>query len=278
MTKNCLICKNKVGIKKLTLKDGYICSNCMKESGWGSWGFTSAIAFSWAKKHTFNDYNLLIKEGGNSKTITKDKTKKEFVNTVNEEKSFHDIALNGSIEKAQEKIESLNLPPKIQKQLINSKSFDFFAVKKELFYLPQVLSPKNEEIEYVCSGMLDGHTWLIVCTNQRIIFLNKNMIYGMQQQNIPLEAINAITFSQKLLLGSISITNGATVTTIDSINKMAAPIMASKIQNAVRNFKNNISISSDTDLDDLRKLKSLLDDGIITQEEFDSKKKQILSL
>ena len=59
---------------------------------------------------------------------------------------------------------------------------------------------------------------------------------------------------------------------------MAAPIMASKIQNAVRNFKNNISISSDTNLDDLRKLKSLLDDGIITQEEFNSKKKQILNL
>lgn len=183
----------------------------------------------------------------------------------------------GSIEKAQEKIESLNLPPKIQKQLINSKSFDFFAVKKELFYLPQVLSSKNEEIEYVCSGMLDGHTWLIVCTNQRIIFLNKNMIYGMQQQNIPLEAVNAITFSQNLILGSISITNGAAVTTIDSINKMAAPIMASKIQNAVRNIQNNNS-SSNIGLDDLRKLKSLLDDGIITQEEFDSKKKQILDL
>ena len=274
MTKNCLICKNKVGIKKLTLKDGYICSSCMKESGWGSWGFTSAIAFSWAKKHTFNDFNLLIKEGGNSKSVIKEATSPSDV----QGKSFHDIALEGNIQKAQEKINSLNLPNKIKQQLLNSGSFDFFGVKKELVYLPKVVNSDNEKISYLCSGMLDSHTWLIVCTNQRIIFLNKNMIYGMQQQNIPLEAINAITFSQKLLLGSISITNGATVTTIDSINKMAAPIMTSKIQNAVRNFKNNSSISSDTDLDDLRKLKSLLDDGIITQEEFNSKKKQILNL
>lgn len=274
MTKNCLICKNKVGIKKLTLKDGYICSSCMKESGWGSWGFTSAIAFSWAKKHTFNDFNLLIKEGGNSKSVIKEATSPSDV----QGKSFHDIALEGNIQKAQEKINSLNLPNEIKQQLLNSGSFDFFGVKKELLYLPKVVNSDNEKISYLCSGMLDSHTWLIVCTNQRIIFLNKNMIYGMQQQNIPLEAINAITFSQKLLLGSISITNGATVTIIDSINKMAAPIMASKIQNAVRNFKNNSSISSDTDLDDLRKLKSLLDDGIITQEEFDSKKKQILDL
>lgn len=274
MTKNCLICKNKVGIKKLTLKDGYICSSCMKESGWGSWGFTSAVAFSWAKHHTFDDFNKLLKEGGNAKSVIKEATDPSDV----QGKSFHDIALEGNIQKAQEKINSLNLPNKIKQQLLNSESFDFFGVKKELLYLPKVVNSDNEKISYLCSGMLDSHTWLIVCTNQRIIFLNKNMIYGMQQQNIPLEAINAITFSQKLLLGSISITNGATVTTIDSINKMAAPIMASKIQNAVRNFKNNNSISSDTDLDDLRKLKSLLDDGIITQEEFDSKKKQILDL
>lgn len=35
---------------------------------------------------------------------------------------------------------------------------------------------------------------------------------------------------------------------------------------------------SDTNIDDLRKLKELLDDGIITQEEFDAKKKQILGI
>ncbi|CAJ1188744.1 hypothetical protein CPEBRM1_ABPJDJAI_01087 [Companilactobacillus paralimentarius] len=35
---------------------------------------------------------------------------------------------------------------------------------------------------------------------------------------------------------------------------------------------------SDTNIDDLRKLKKLLDDGILTQDEFDAKKKQILGL
>ncbi|MGQ2376314.1 SHOCT domain-containing protein [Companilactobacillus zhachilii] len=35
---------------------------------------------------------------------------------------------------------------------------------------------------------------------------------------------------------------------------------------------------SDTNIDDLRKLKELLDDGILTQEEFDAKKKQILGI
>jgi hypothetical protein len=38
------------------------------------------------------------------------------------------------------------------------------------------------------------------------------------------------------------------------------------------------TVQTSNDLEDLRKLKALLDDGIITQEEFDAKKKQLLGL
>ena len=43
-------------------------------------------------------------------------------------------------------------------------------------------------------------------------------------------------------------------------------------------FTANNSIESHNDLDDLKKLKELLDNGIISQEEFDVKKKQLLGL
>ena len=45
--------------------------------------------------------------------------------------------------------------------------------------------------------------------------------------------------------------------------------------------KNDITSNeteNNSDLDDLRSLKKLLDDGIITQDDFDTKKKQILKL
>ena len=60
---------------------------------------------------------------------------------------------------------------------------------------------------------------------------------------------------------------------------MAVPIMAAKIQKAKNNLLNpSQSNYSNSELDDLRKLKALLDDHIITQSEFDAKKKQILGL
>ena len=37
-------------------------------------------------------------------------------------------------------------------------------------------------------------------------------------------------------------------------------------------------VAASSDADELRKFKALLDDGIITQEEFDAKKRQILGL
>ncbi|MBC2386370.1 SHOCT domain-containing protein [Listeria booriae] len=53
--------------------------------------------------------------------------------------------------------------------------------------------------------------------------------------------------------------------------------IADKLKNRIESLINATQQSS-TNTSDLRALKDLLDDGIITQEEFDAKKKQILGL
>ena len=101
----------------------------------------------------------------------------------------------------------------------------------------------------------------------------------MQEKDIPLNAINAINYTQGAVLGSLSITNGANNFIIENVNKMAARIMAKKIQETQLNvLKVKSTNSSNTNYDELRKLKSLLDDGIITEDEFTAKKKQILNI
>lgn len=286
MRKNkCELCGKTIGIQKLQLKNGYICKKCMKKSGWGSWELTQFAAFKWAKAHTFNEFQEFLSNGKNRKDATQlyvkgfHTTLEERENSALNHKNFHEIAIDNSIASATKNIVELDIPNDLKQQLIDSKSFDFFGVKKEIKYLPEIIDFNKEKIVYVCSGMLNNHTWLIVCTTQRIIFLNKNMIYGMQQEVIPLNVINAVTFTQKLALGTISITNGANITTIESVNKMATPIMVKKIQEAKNNLLNlSQSPTSNNDLNDLRKLKSLLDDHIITQSEFEAKKKQILNI
>ena len=47
---------------------------------------------------------------------------------------------------------------------------DTFGTKKEIRYLPEVLD-SDEKIVGLTSGVLQGTTWLIVCTDRRVIFL-----------------------------------------------------------------------------------------------------------
>jgi len=59
--------------------------------------------------------------------------------------------------------------------------------------------------------------------------------------------------------------------------------MIEEIKNRVENYINNPTSSDNSvnpvdSLDELPKLKKMLDDGILTQEEFDAKKKQILGI
>lgn len=284
-SKKCDLCGNKLTFYKLRFIDGAICSSCIVKYKFGTkFKIRSTQLIEWCKNHSISEVKTLISEGKDATDINTDQysLKNQFaeIDKKKQTENLNRISLNDSLaEKEVTKIKSWNLDSKLNQQLINAKVIDLFAVKKELKYLPQLVDLNKEPLIYACSGILNGRTWLIVCTNQRVIFLNKNMIYGMQQEVIPLKAINAVTFTQKLMLGSISITNGANVTTIENVDKLAAPIMAQKIQDAKNALSNPAqNTASNNDLDDLRKLKALLDDGIITQEDFDAKKKQILGI
>lgn len=70
-----------------------------------------------------------------------------------------------------------------------------------------------------------------------------------------------------------------TVTFVYSVNDKAQEIQ-SYLNQRIREFKTGTISSSSTssNADELRKYKSLLDDGIITQVEFDAKKKELLGL
>ena len=281
--KNCDLCGNKLTFYKLRFKDGAICSNCIVKYKFGTkFKIKSAQLTEWCKNHSISEVKTLISEGNDATNIDTDqyslKNKFAEIDRKTQTTNSNQIQLNNPLaEKEAIKIKNWNLNSKLNQQLINAEVIDLFAVKKELKYLPQFVDLNKEPLIYACSGILNGHTWLIVCTNQKVIFLNKNIIYGMQQKVIPLKAINAVTFTQKLMLGSISITNGANVTTIENVNKIATPIMAKKIQEAKDLLSTSTNVSNNS-FDDLRKLKALLDDGIITQEDFDIKKKQILGI
>lgn len=252
MTKYCVLDGDKIGVMtgyiEIADKD-YVCSPHWKAMG-------------------FNTTNDLFKL---SKIITADEVKEIISKGVN----GRDFMNAKSGENARAK--------RIRDEFDKAGVSDLFGTKKEVKALSSIIND-DESVKYATSGLVDGNTVLMVCTNQRIIFIDKGLFYGIKSVEIPLSMVNAISYSKGVVLGKISITNGAQVTKVDSVDKQTAPIMVNAINTARKELaqstiRQTITVSSSpSTVDQLRDLKSLVDDGIITQDDFNEKKKQLLGL
>lgn len=285
MAKKCKNCGNKIGLldQKLKFKDrSYICGNCIKKYRLPRSQNSDAptmTAIKWASNNTFDDFKKFKNSGIPFDELTK--------NTDN--KSDSDLSSNPQVLKAAKKIRSLNIPEEIKEQLIKAKVFDFWFNNKELKALPEILDYKNGEIiKYTASGLKEEsgktRTVLIICTNKRVIFLNKNMFFGGDSTDIPLNMINSVQLSTHLILADIAITNGANTVILNQLDKEAARILAKTIKQESLKFQQKLlqptsaTIKTTDPADEIRKFKKLADDGIITQDEFEAKKKQLLGL
>lgn len=169
----------------------------------------------------------------------------------------------------------------IQQQMKVVNVIDTFGTKKEIKFLPQVLS-ENEEIKYMTSGFLDGNTWLITCTNKRVIFLDKGMLYGLKQKEIPLNKINSIAQQRGLFLGKLEIWDGASKIMIENISKNTLKPFIDAVNIAKENLHKEVhSTIIETKNEDIpeqiKKLSQLKEAGILTEQEFSNKKSELLA-
>lgn len=184
----------------------------------------------------------------------------------------------GEEEKANKKLLS-----KIQEEINNLPVKDDWGTRKEISELPNILT-LDEDIKAMTSGFNDGNTWLIVCTNKRVLMMDKGMIYGLKLVDIPLDRINSISHTKGLILGKISITDGATTRTIENVSNNTVSFFADTVNKEIEIYKQSKNnpvtqvVNNISPADELIKYKQLLDMGVLTQEEFDAKKKELLGL
>lgn len=120
-------------------------------------------------------------------------------------------------------------------------------------------------------------------TNERIMFAQKKFL-GEEFKSILLDRFNDITLSKGMMFGIITFdTIGEYFNA--AINKKAAGNISAEanriIFDLIRNNKmgaNNAGSNEADVTEDLRKFKALLDDGIITEAEFNTKKTKLLGL
>ena len=145
----------------------------------------------------------------------------------------------------------------------------------------------NEKIEYY-GGYIE------ICNNCFILNEKVLALFSIKYRpkKIPFSQIKEISSNKKgfihINLASISIDTGALNTTInrlpneitfktDEEMERAYNKMMKAFQEYLNN-KDNTQIIQNSSADEIKKFKELLDSGIITQEEFDAKKKQLLGL
>ena len=123
-------------------------------------------------------------------------------------------------------------PAVVQRQLEALGDFDQFFTRKEINHLPNILFP-DEEIRGITSGMCDGDTWLIVVTTRRLIFLDRGMLYGLRQMEMPLKQISAVSHSTGLILAEINVSTSGGHKRIHYLLKSEAPKIANIISGLI---------------------------------------------
>ena len=122
------------------------------------------------------------------------------------------------------------------KEMLSKSGSLILGTKKEVKELTNIIND-DEIITYATSGVYDGHTWLVVSTNKRIIFLDKGMIFGVNQIEIPLSKVNAVKYKKGLFVGEIEIWDGASMFRVKSVLKKTLIPFINAVNNSIEEMK-----------------------------------------
>lgn len=174
------------------------------------------------------------------------------------------------------KINKLVLPKRLKKQLIDAGVFDIWFNDEDL--APLIAAVKDEEIiQYAAIGINEhSENVMLVCSNRNLIILKKKHS-DEQVEVIDLKQVKSVILKNQLMYGELSLIVGNQSLDINSINKVPAEILADNIKKWSK-IAQGEDDDFDQQLEQVKKLKELLDQGILTEEEFQAKKKQILKI
>ncbi|AZA80153.1 hypothetical protein EG347_04335 [Chryseobacterium sp. G0186] len=153
----------------------------------------------------------------------------------------------------------------------------FFA-RKEIRELPNILSA-DEKIVYLVEGRnkTTTHHIILVATDRRLIFVDKEFMYGLKVEDFSYSKISSIQYEAELMLASIDIHVSDDIVEIDGVGKYDAELFCEKVRDFMSRpeeyFPNKPEPSV---LDQLEQLGRLKENGVLSEEEFIEQKKKLL--
>ncbi len=170
-----------------------------------------------------------------------------------------------------------------------------FYTKREVKYLPNIMID-GEVIRGLTSGYYNKKTILAVCTNRRVIFLDKGMFFGMRQWQLALDRIQSIDGSYMILFGKIRVWDGAAPIQMDMVWAKSIDPFIKAVRESIDEFRRIafqeltgaggrqqvsqqpiIQRASVVDVaEQLEKLIKLKEAGHLTEDEFQQQRRRIL--
>lgn len=245
---NCILCSTELkfmntptfGSGKLS-DGGVVCSSCFKKIN----NVNPSIAFK-LKNHSLADIKNLLEAKQNDSDLK-----------------------NARLNEIKKQIQELKL-----------SNISNYLGRKEINELPQILA-ESETIDNIAQGTYNNGQGILVSTNRRLVFVDKGLLYGLKVEDFPLDKITTIQYETGLLLGEIKIHTSGNIAKIDNVEKATARAFAEFVRNKLSQPKETTApiIKNQPDVyDQLEKLAKLKEQGILTQEEFDTQKKKLLNL
>ena len=159
-----------------------------------------------------------------------------------------------------------------------------FLGRGEIKALPSILW-EDELPEKIIQGSYNNGSGILVATNKRLVFVDKGLM-SLKVEDFPCDKISSIQYSTGMLMGGIEIYASGNKAEIKNITKDQVKPFAEYVRARITGTSAHASATvsppqmvsqEDDPVKKLKQIKEMLDAGLIRQEEYDSKKAEILS-
>jgi hypothetical protein len=121
----------------------------------------------------------------------------------------------------------------IKTQIQNIDGLSKFLRKKEIKELPNILWD-NENVENLIDGIIDNlRGGILVATNKRLIFIDKELLYGLNVKDFPYDIVNSIQYTTGLIFGKLTIIVSGNKTIIENVDKQRFQIFSDFVKNKI---------------------------------------------
>ena len=163
-----------------------------------------------------------------------------------------------------------------------SKMASRFGAKREIKKLPEYLW-EEETVVRMSSGSYGGGMGLLVQTNERLLFIKDGMM-NQTTEDFPYNKISSIQWSSGMVTGTITVFVSGNKAIMTNVDKAGGKEMVDEIRARIAELMHSQVTTPATAVepkanvvDQLKQLGELRDLGILTSEEFDAKKAELLT-